>query len=146
MIRRSSTRARSYRDRLVQFDNRSAAKCSVQPRDILGDSSHLLVWGRPAAWAAYSREVGGRIQGVAIFPAASNPNPTWWHSRDYGVIVANGFGKRVLPEAADGKLVVKRNDSLKLRYDVLLFDTPSAAPIDFPAAYRQLQSDSNRTR
>ena len=97
------------------------------------------VWGKPAAWAAYSREVGGRIQGVAIFPAASNPNPTWWHSRDYGVIVANGFGKRVLPEAADGKLVVKRGDSLKLRYDVLLFDTPSAAPLDFAAAYRRFQ-------
>ena len=27
------------------------------------------VWGKPAAWAAYSREAGGRIQGVAIFPA-----------------------------------------------------------------------------
>ena len=26
------------------------------------------VWGKPAAWAAYSREVDGRIQGVAIFP------------------------------------------------------------------------------
>jgi len=97
------------------------------------------VWGKPAAWAAYSREIGGRIQGVAIFPAASNPNPTWWHSRDYGVIVANGFGKRVLPEAADGKLIVKRGDSLKLRYDVLLFDTPSASPLDLPAAYRRFQ-------
>ena len=53
------------------------------------------VWGKPAAWAAYSRETGGRIQGVAIFPSASNPNPTWWHSRDYGAIVANGFGTRV---------------------------------------------------
>ena len=99
------------------------------------------VWGKPAAWAAYSREIGGRIQGAAIFPSASNPNPTWWHSRDYGVIVANGFGKRALPASPDGKLVVKSSDSLKLRYDVLLFDTPSAAPIDFAAAYRQFQSN-----
>ena len=97
------------------------------------------VWGNPAAWATYSRELDGRVQGVAIFPAASNPNPTWWHSRDYGVIVANGFGKRVLPASADGKLVVKPGDALNLRYDVLLFDTPAAAPIDFAAVYRRLK-------
>jgi putative membrane-bound dehydrogenase-like protein len=97
------------------------------------------VWGKPAAWAAYSRETAGRIQGVAIFPGPSNPNPTWWHSRDYGAIVANGFGKRVLPASTDGKLVVKSGDALRLRYHVLLFDTPAAAPIDFAAAYRQFQ-------
>jgi putative membrane-bound dehydrogenase-like protein len=101
------------------------------------------VWGKPAAWATYSREIDGRIQGVAIFPGPPNPNPTWWHSRDYGAIVANGFGKRVLPASADGKLVVKSGDALKLRYQVLLFDTPAAAPIDFAAAYRQFQSLSS---
>ena len=98
------------------------------------------VWGNPAAWAVYSRESGGRTRGVAIFPAAANPNPTWWHSRDYGAIVANGFGPRVLPAAAGGKLVVKAGERLKLRYDLLLFDTPDAAPIDFAAAYRRIQS------
>ena len=104
------------------------------------------VWGTQAAWATYSRETGGRIQGVAIFPSASNPNPTWWHSRDYGVIVANGFGKRALPGSPDGKLVVKAGDSLKLRYDVLLFDAPSSAPVDFAAVYRRLQSELKAAR
>ena len=97
-------------------------------------------WGNQAAWAAYSKDVGGRIQGVAIFPSASNPNATWWHSRDYGVIVANGFGKRALPASPDGKLAVKPGDALKLRYDVLLFDTPASAPIDFAASHRRFQS------
>ena len=98
------------------------------------------VWGKPAAWAVYSRQGEARIQGLAIFPAASNPNPTWWHSRDYGVIVANGFGARVLPASAGGKVVVKAGDALKLGYGVLLFDTPSAKPIDFAAEYRRFQS------
>jgi putative heme-binding domain-containing protein len=111
-----------------------------------GVTGAKTVWGKPAAWAAYSREIGGRIKGVAIFPSASNPNPTWWHSRDYGVIVANGFGKRALPASPDGKLVVKSGDSLKLRYDVLLFDTPSSAPIDFAAASRRLQADVSPAR
>jgi hypothetical protein len=97
------------------------------------------VWGKPAAWAAYSKSADGRIQGVAIFPGPSNPHPTWWHSRDYGAIVANGFGRRVMPTTADGKFVVKKDTALKLRYDVLLFDAPAAAPIDFAAAFRQFQ-------
>jgi hypothetical protein len=88
-------------------------------------------WGKPSAWAAYSREIDGRIRGAAIFPAATNPHPTWWHSRDYGVIVANGFGKRVLPSAANGRLVLPAGSTLRLRYGVLLFDSPAAAPIDF---------------
>ena len=105
-----------------------------------GVTGAKTVWGKQAAWATYSRELDGRTRGVAIFPSASNPAPTWWHSRDYGILVANGFGKRALPASPDGKLVVKSGDSLELRYDVLLFDAPSAAPIDFPAAYRRIQS------
>ncbi len=96
-------------------------------------------WGKPAAWASYSREIDGRIRGAAIFAAESNPNPTWWHTRDYGLMVANGFGKRVLPDGTDGKLVVKPGEALRLRYAVLLFDTPAAAPVDFLSANRKFQ-------
>lgn len=103
-----------------------------------GLSGAKAVWGRTAAWAAYSREKDGRRQGIAIFPSPSNPNPSWWHSRDYGVIVANGFGKRALLPAANGKLIVPRGETLKLRYDLLLFDTPAATPIDFSAASHEL--------
>jgi len=129
---------------------RVATELTEQKGGLVVDSQGVkgakTVWGKQAAWAAYSREIGGRIQGVAIFPSASNPNPTWWHSRDYGVFVANGFGKRAMPASPDGKLVVKAGDSLKLRYDVLLFDTPASAPIDFAAAYRRVQSDLSAPR
>jgi hypothetical protein len=97
------------------------------------------VWGNTAAWASYARQVEGRTRGVAIFPAASNPTPTWWHSRDYGVMVANGFGPRVLPASAEGKLFVKAGETLRLRYGVLLFDAPVSAPIDLPAVSRLFQ-------
>ena len=98
------------------------------------------VWGKPADWAVYSRDIDGRSRGIAIFPARSNPNPTWWHSRDYGAIVANGFGSRVLPPSAGGKFVVKQGESLLLRYDLLMFDAPASSPIDLAAQYRQTQS------
>jgi hypothetical protein len=65
---------------------------------------------------------------------------TWCHSRDYGAIVANGFGPRVLPAAAGGKPVVKAGSALELAYGVLLLDAPSASPIDCAAEYKQFQS------
>ena len=99
-----------------------------------------VAWGKRAAWAAYSREIDGRLRGAAIFPASANPTPTWWHTRDYGVFVANGFGKLVLPSEAAGKLVLKPGAALNLRYGVLLFDAPAASPVDFAAVNRQLQS------
>lgn len=98
------------------------------------------VWGKTAEWAAYAREIDGRIRGVALFPGRSNPTRTWWHSRDYGVIVANGFGKRVLPEPAGGKLEIPAGQALKLRYGVLLFDAPAGAPPDYSAANRDFQN------
>jgi len=42
--------------------------------------------------------------------------------------------------------MVKSGDALKLRYDVRLSDSPAAAPIDFAAAYRRLQSDVKPAR
>jgi len=104
-----------------------------------GTRGAKAVWGTTADWATYARELEGRFRGIAVFPAASNPAPTWWHSRDYGVIVANGFGKRVLPELAEGKLVIKAGDSLRLRYGVLLYDAPASSPVDFPAISQLFQ-------
>jgi hypothetical protein len=99
-----------------------------------------IAWGKRAAWVAYSREVDGCLRGAAIFPASANPTPSWWHTRDYGVFVANGFGKLALPPEAAGKLVIKAGEALKLRYGILLFDAPTAAPIDFAAVSREFQA------
>ena len=98
------------------------------------------VWGTKAEWANYAREFEGRSRGVAIFPSVSNPVPTWWHSRDYGVIVANGFGAKVLPAQAGGKLLIKSGEALRLRFGVLLYDTPASRPPDLAAQNRAFQS------
>ncbi len=123
----------------VRMETGLTEKAGGRVTNSAGTQGAKAVWGNTATWAAYAREVDGRTRGVAIFPAASNPTPTWWHSRDYGVIVANGFGKRVLPANADGKLVIKAGESLRLRYGVLLFDAPITAPVDFPAVSRLFQ-------
>ena len=53
----------------------------------------------------------------------ANPHPSWWHVRDYGLVVANAFGPRALgAEAAGGRIVVPRGQSLQLRYTARFFN------------------------
>ena len=91
-------------------------------------------WGKVADWCAYSGTLDGRAVGAAIFTAPSNPQRPWWHARDYGLMVANSFGKKALPAGADGKLTIKRGETLRLRHGVLLFNA-AAAP-DFAAEFK----------
>lgn len=98
------------------------------------------VWGKPAAWAVYSREIDDRTRGVALSPR----EPVWWHSRDYGVIVANSFGKRILPPSAQGKLMLHPGRPFVLRCAMLFFDTPVGMLPDFAALHREFQAATPR--
>lgn len=77
-------------------------------------------WGKQAAWCDYSGKTGEQLVGITIFPAPLNAHACWWHNRDYGVYVANPFGKRA--GHVDGKLAVKKGESLRLRFHVLFHE------------------------
>jgi hypothetical protein len=72
---------------------------------------------------------------VTAFAHPGNPQRTWWHVRDYGLLSANAFGKRVLPPEADGKIVVKAGTALRLRYGTLFYNAPAGAAPNPKAAY-----------
>jgi hypothetical protein len=50
-------------------------------------------WGRISAWCDYSGPVNGETVGIAIFAGPDNPLPSCWHSRAYGLMAANPFGR-----------------------------------------------------
>jgi hypothetical protein len=82
------------------------------------------VWGYHSAWCDYSGPVGDRTVGVTILASPRNPYPTAWHSRAYGLMAANPFGRdrSGFPATRGNKELVKlaKGDHLKLRYGVLL--------------------------
>ena len=80
-------------------------------------------WGKQAAWCDYSGKTGEQWVGITIFPSPQNAHACWWHNRDYGVFVANPFGKRA--GHVDGKLTVKKGESLRLKFDVLFHEGPT---------------------
>jgi hypothetical protein len=53
----------------------------------------LPVWGQPADWNDYSGTVDGKSVGVAVFDHPGNPVRAAWHTRDYGLLAANPFGR-----------------------------------------------------
>jgi hypothetical protein len=83
-------------------------------------------WGQISAWCDYSGPIDGKEAGLAILADPKNPYPTCWHSRGYGLMAANPFGrdKSGFP-AMKGKTDLARlpkGEHLQFRYGILLHD------------------------
>ncbi len=81
-------------------------------------------WGYPSAWCDYSGPIDGKVVGLAILADPSNRYPSCWHSRGYGLMAANPFGRaRSGFPAMKGRTDLVRlgkGEHLKLRYGLLL--------------------------
>jgi hypothetical protein len=80
------------------------------------------IWGTKAPWCDYSGTIDGRKVGITI--SHFNGDLPWWHVRDYGLMVANDFGKRARPEAP---LTVVKDVWFK-GYMILIHDAPDFDP------------------
>ncbi len=87
-----------------------------------GTTGAKATWGKSAAWCSYSGLVDGKPAGIVIVPSPNNFRASWWHNRDYGLMVANPFGQATLTGGAPGKHVVKKEAPLVLSFDVIVHD------------------------
>ena len=81
------------------------------------------VWGTRSPWVDYSGVIEGKPVGIAVFDHPGNPrHPTYWHVRSYGLFAANIFGLHHFRSdpSLDGSLRLRRNDSLRFRYRVVI--------------------------
>lgn len=81
-------------------------------------------WGQRSDWCDYSGPVEDHFLGIAIFDDPKNQYRACWHSRDYGLMAANPFGraKSGFPAMKDNTelAAIKKGDTLKFRYGLLL--------------------------
>jgi len=100
--------------------------------DSEGRTGAKAIWGKAAKWCAYYRTFAekGRTthRGVAIFTDPGNFRPCWWHVRDYGLMVANPFGRRAFTKGDASRVVVKKGEDLTLRFGVLVFSQDGKSP------------------
>ncbi|MFP6692918.1 MAG: DUF6807 family protein, partial [Pirellulales bacterium] len=100
-----------------------------------GTKTAKETWGKPAAWCDYSGVKDGRRTGILLMASPKNFRQSWWHNRDYGVFVANPFGRAAMKQGAKSQVLVKQGQSLRLVFAALLHD---AAEFDPAVEYRHL--------
>ena len=98
------------------------------------------IWGKTANWCDYSGTVDGRNIGMTVMCHPENFRPSWIHARDYGLIVANPFGRKAFTNKKPSKVVVAPGEKLRLRYGVFIHEGPRDASPDLKAAYEDYLS------
>lgn len=111
-------------------------------RDSHGRTDASDIWGQAATWCDYSGTIGDQPVGVAIFCSPSNFRESWFHARDYGLLVANAFGRKAMHQGSLSKITVSPNETLRLRYAIWVHNGGDQHAID--SAFRNYAEQFGR--
>jgi hypothetical protein len=95
------------------------------------------VWGQQADWCRYGGVINDKKVGAVLMPDPKNFRRSWFHARDYGLLVANPFGRKAMTKGEVSKVVVPRGKDFRLRFGVLVYDVPKDQEVDVAGAYRE---------
>ncbi|MGB4707604.1 MAG: PVC-type heme-binding CxxCH protein [Fuerstiella sp.] len=90
-------------------------------RSSTGRKTAKETWGQPAQWCDYSGH-GPQSGGILLMASDKNFRESWWHNRDYGVFVANPFGREAMKQGARSTVEVKKGESFHLVYAAMVHD------------------------
>ncbi len=85
-----------------------------------GQKSAKETWGQAAAWCDYSGQVDGVPAGITVVASPDNFRPSWWHNRDYGLMVANPFGRKAMKHGDASVITVTRDKPLTLGFAAIV--------------------------
>jgi hypothetical protein len=105
-------------------------KSGGQIVDSEGRKNEREVWGQTARWASYSRTKEGVHTGIILVPHPENFRPSWLHARDYGVLVANPFGRQAFTRGEKSRVEVKPGETLRLRFGIAAMAAPGKEGLD----------------
>ncbi len=109
-------------------------------RSSTGKTTAKETWGQPAAWCDYSGN-GPRAGGIMLMASPRNFRASWWHNRDYGVFVANPFGRAAMKQGGPSAVAVAPGTTFKIGFGAFMHDQrPVAADAEF-AAFRELDAE-----
>jgi hypothetical protein len=86
-----------------------------------GGMNEQGVFGRAAEWVDAAGTIDGWPVGVTVIDLAGNPREPFFHARDYGVVLANAFGRKAYAaKDPPPPITLRPGASLRLAYAVLL--------------------------
>jgi hypothetical protein len=98
-----------------------------------GGRNEAGTWGKTADWCDYSGTIDGKSVGVMLMSHPANDRKPWFHTRDYGLMVANSFGKRA---GAPEKLALEKGKPLRLQFGVLVHENKEGTEVDLAREYQ----------
>jgi hypothetical protein len=101
-----------------------------------GRKNEKEIWGTATDWTSFGGSMAGQNVGITIFAHPGNFRPSWFHARDYGLLVANPFGRHAFSKGEKSEVRVQPGDELRLRYGLLIHSMPAAEKPDLAQAYR----------
>jgi putative membrane-bound dehydrogenase-like protein len=114
------------------FGARVATPLTEKNGGIITNSTGLTTaantWGQPATWCDYSGTLAGQPCGITLMASPINFRPSWWHNRDYGVFVANPFGRAAMKQGEKSAVTVKPGESFQLRFAAAIHSGPGYDP------------------
>lgn len=93
-----------------------------------GLKTAAATWGQPAAWCDYSGVMGDHPGGITLMAAPSNFRESWWHNRNYGVFVANPFGRAAMKQGEKSRITVKRGEPFRITFGAYIHHGSQYAP------------------
>ena len=87
-----------------------------------GQRTAAATWGQTAKWCDYSGKISGQPAGITLIPGTANFRDSWWHNRDYGVFVANPFGRAAMKQGEKSSVKVERGDSFRIRFAAIVHE------------------------
>lgn len=107
-----------------------------QITDDEGRKNEPQVWGKQADWCQYGGLSDGQRVGVVLMPDPQNFRRSWFHARDYGLLVANPFGRNAFSKGETSRVTVEKGDEFRLRFGVMVYGVPEGASPDIDAVFR----------
>lgn len=91
-----------------------------------GLKSAKNTWGQRAEWCDYSGVVNGQRVGITLMADPANFRPSWWHNRDYGLMVANPFGRDAMKQGPKSAITIQRGETFRLRFAAAIHEGDAA--------------------
>jgi hypothetical protein len=103
--------------------------------DSEGRKNEKQIWGNSAQWCDFSGVTDNQLVGMTIFCHPENAQPSNFHARDYGLLVANPFGRKAFRKGEVSRLVVHPDEKLRLRFGIFIHSGTADSRPELTAAY-----------
>ncbi|MFM7103714.1 MAG: DUF6807 family protein, partial [Verrucomicrobiota bacterium] len=106
-----------------------------------GEATAEKTWGQAFDWCDYSGVTGGRRAGLQLMGDPGNFRRSWWHNRNYGVFVANPFGREAMKQGPRSTVTVRPGETLRLRFGAVAHADAGGVDFDPADAYRRFVAE-----